>query len=118
MDIRTRRIYDPPARSDGLRVLVDRLWPRGISKEDAQLDRWDKALAPSDGLRKWFHAHPDAWEEFLGRYHAELAERDDAIAELLAAIDDGRATLLYASKRTERNNAIALKDFLESLNQR
>lgn len=113
MDIRTRRIYDEPSRSDGKRILVDRLWPRGVSKDEAELDLWVRDLAPSDELREWFHDHEDDWDTFRERYFAELEEREDAVEDLLDEIGDGRATLLYASKRTERNNATALKEFLE-----
>lgn len=113
MDIRTRRIYDRPGQDEGLRILVDRLWPRGISKEEAALDHWAKDLAPSDDLRRWYHAHPDAWEAFRERYFAELDQGGERVGELIARIGGRRATLLYGSRQTECNNATALKEFLE-----
>ncbi|MEJ8566195.1 DUF488 domain-containing protein [Elongatibacter sediminis] len=113
MDIRTRRIYQEPSRSDGLRVLVDRLWPRGVSKEDAALDAWLKSLAPSDELRKWFHEHPDEWSQFCARYHDELDQQDEVVDDLLERIGEGRATLLYASRDSEHNNAVALQSYLQ-----
>ncbi len=111
--IRTKRAYDAPAKSDGVRILVDRLWPRGISKENACIDHWIKSIAPSDGLRKWYHAHMDAWEEFQRRYVAELDDNPEGVDELRAAMTGKVATFVYSSKEETHNNATALKTYLE-----
>lgn len=113
MDIRLKRAYDPPAKNDGYRVLVDRLWPRGIKKDVAELDTWLKDLSPSDTLRKWFHAHPDRWHDFKERYEKELAKDPDGLNELLDKARSGRVTLVYSSKDEEHNNAVVLKSYLE-----
>ncbi len=113
-----KRIYAAPAASDGTRVLVDRLWPRGLSKDSAAVDRWLRDLAPSDTLRKWFHAHTAAWPLFRKRYLKELSQPRSA-----AALDElyrlaGRRkklTLLFASKNEEQNNAVVLRDLLEGM---
>lgn len=114
MPFRAKRVYDAPAPEDGARVLVDRLWPRGLTKEAAALDDWAKAVAPSDALRKWFHAHMDEWTTFQARYARELEtpQAREAIAALRARGEKGRVTLLYASKQTERNNATELMEIL------
>lgn len=109
-----KRIYDAPAAGDGQRILVDRLWPRGITKEKAALDLWLKDVSPSDALRKRVHGDPDGWQVFLVDYAAEL-EREpaaSAAASLLAMAEKGPVTLLYAARDTHRNNAIALRDWL------
>lgn len=111
-DIRTKRIYRAVRNSDGKRILVDRLWPRGISKERARLHAWMKEIAPSDGLRKWFHAHDDRWDEFKQRYLAEIEKKDEEIASLLDMTRDEVVTLLYSSKNEERNNAVVLREYL------
>jgi len=111
--IRTKRIYEEPSEDDGGRVLVDRLWPRGISKEKASLDRWEKDLAPSDDLRRWFGHDPAKWEEFLRRYRAELEGKEEALARLRREANEGTVTLLYAAKDEEHNNAVALKRYIE-----
>lgn len=110
---RIKRIYDSPARGDGKRYLVDRLWPRGVKKTDAHLDGWCKEVAPSDGLRRWFGHDPARWEEFQRRYLAELEERDEAWRELLEGGRKGIVTLLYAARDTEHNEAVVLQSFLE-----
>lgn len=112
---RLKRVYEPPAESDGLRVLVDRLWPRGIAKADAKIDLWLRDLSPSNALRKEFHAKPEKWAAFRKAYANELenAAAQAALAELRAA--KARAvTLLYAGKDEEKNNAVALKAWLEA----
>jgi uncharacterized protein YeaO (DUF488 family) len=113
-----KRVYEKPARGDGTRVLVDRLWPRGLSKDRAAVDAWMRELAPSEELRKWFHAHPDDWLTFRKRYLKELA-RDEASALLdelyKLATRRKRLTLLFASRNTERNNAVVLRDLLEGM---
>jgi len=110
-----KRVYDAPSAEDGCRVLVDRLWPRGISKDKAKIDLWLKAIAPSDALRKKVHGDPEAWPQFLKAYAAELAKppASDAVRELRALAAKGRVTLLFASKNAERNNALALKMWLD-----
>ena len=112
MPIKLKRAYDDPAPGDGFRVLVDRLWPRGVSKEDAALDRWMKELAPSDALRQWFDHDPDKWNGFRRRYREELDDRGEEIAFLKEKSEAGTLTLVYAAKDTEHNNAVALKDEL------
>jgi len=114
MKIRVKRIYDAPSRADGYRVLVDRLWPRGIRKADAALDEWAKGLAPSDGLRKWFGHDPDRWDEFTRRYTEELEGRRDDVAAMVARSPKETITFLYAAKDAERNNAVVLKRFIET----
>jgi len=117
MAIALKRIYDKASRGDGTRVLVDRLWPRGISKETARLDVWLKNVAPSDELRRWFHSHPDQWTEFRARYLEELSSpaAQPALEQLHGLAARGDLTLLFASKRTELNNASVLKELLEGM---
>lgn len=118
MAVAVKRVYEEPSRADGTRVLVDRLWPRGLTKKDAALDAWLKELAPSDELRKWAHAHREAWPMFRKRYLKEL-EGPEATAQLeeLYKLANGRKrlTLLYASKDEEHNNAIVLKELLDGM---
>lgn len=110
-----KRVYAKPAVSDGFRVLVDRLWPRGLAKADAHIDLWIRAVAPSDALRQWFGHTPEKWLEFLRLYAAELDGNAQATAELLQALAAHRhATLLYAAKDVEHNNARALLDYLQA----
>jgi uncharacterized protein YeaO (DUF488 family) len=113
MKITTKRIYDTPD-DDGMRVLVDRLWPRGVSKEEAQLDAWIKEVGPSDELRTWYDHDPDRWMRFKERYVSELEEKDDAVERVLDVAKDGQLTLLYAATDRERNNAAVLRKYLES----
>lgn len=118
MAIVVKRVYDPPSRLDGMRVLVDRLWPRGLTKKEAALDAWLKDLAPSDELRKWVHSHPESWPMFRQRYLKELAqpEASEALQELYRlASRKKRLTLLYASKNEEHNNALVLKELLDGM---
>jgi uncharacterized protein YeaO (DUF488 family) len=110
--IRAKRIYDAAESSDGCRILVDRLWPRGLSRDRAQLDRWEKETAPSDSLRKWFHANPDRWEEFRQRYIAELAGKGAELDALAAVARSGTLTLLFARADTIHNNAVVLREVL------
>jgi uncharacterized protein YeaO (DUF488 family) len=93
---------------------VDRLWPRGVSKEEARLDDWLKEIAPSDELRRWYHQHAERWDEFRERYARELSAHGDTVKELLERARRGTLTLLYSSKEREHNNAVALKEYLES----
>jgi uncharacterized protein YeaO (DUF488 family) len=116
--IQVKRVYAEASRGDGTRVLVDRLWPRGLSKERAALHAWLKTLAPSDELRRWFHAYPNAWVLFRKRYLKELArpEAADALNELYRlANQPKRLTLLFASKNEDHNNAVVLKDLLQDM---
>lgn len=112
--LRIRRIYEAPADDDGLRVLVDRVWPRGLSKEEARIDHWAKAVAPSTELRRWFGHDPEKWPEFRRRYEAELRQNQAEVDALRERIGGGPATLLYAARDTDHNNAVALRDFLVS----
>jgi len=110
--IRIKRVYEPPAKADGLRILVDRLWPRGLSKQNAKIDRWFRDIAPSGRLRKWFTHDPAKWGEFRKRYARELDGDPEAVAGLRRLLSKRRATLLFAAKDTERNNAAVLRDYL------
>lgn len=114
--IRTKRVYEEPAGDDGFRVLVDRLWPRGVSKEDAALDGWYRDLAPSDELRELLHEEGD-WDGFRERYREELEERRGRAKKLLEEAGGRDVTLLYASRDEERNNAAVLKRFLRELGE-
>ena len=111
--IRLKRIYDK-VNDDGYRVLVDRLWPRGISKADAKLDEWCRAVTPSDDLRKWFHADPEGrWSDFQERYREELSGADDELDRLARIADESGLTLLTAARERERNHTVVLKQVLE-----
>ena len=112
--IQIKRAYDEVAPEDGTRVLVDRLWPRGKRKEDLALTEWLKEVAPSNELRKWYHHDRDQWEEFKHRYYQELEDRPETWEPLLHMVQDDTLTLIYSAKNRERNNAVALKEFLES----
>jgi uncharacterized protein YeaO (DUF488 family) len=112
--IKLKRAYEPAEKSDGLRVLVDGLWPRGVSKSSAKMDLWLKEIAPSASLRKWFGHDPSKWSEFRKRYVRELAKRSEAVAELKRAAGEGTVTLVYGAKDERHNNAVALKEYLES----
>jgi uncharacterized protein YeaO (DUF488 family) len=109
-----KRVYDPVSAQDGYRVLVDRLWPRGLSKERAAVDLWLKAIAPSAGLRQWFGHDPAKWAEFRRRYFAELATRPGEVQQLRALAKRRRVTLVYGARDTEHNDAVALLEYLES----
>ncbi len=112
--IKTKRVYEPPSKEDHFRILVDRLWPRGISKEKAKIDLWLKEVAPSDGLRKWYSHDPKKWESFKTKYRAELEKRPDLLESIKRLEKDkGSITLLFGSKEEKLNNAAALKEFLE-----
>ena len=111
--IKIKRVYNPASPEDGLRFLVDRLWPRGLNKGSVKLDAWLKDFAPSDDLREWFGHDPARWEEFQKRYFAELDEAPKVRETILAANLRGTVTLLFATRDLEHNNAIALKSYLE-----
>lgn len=113
MSLRIKRVYDPPAVDDGARVLVDRLWPRGLTKAAAHLDFWLREIAPSDALRRWSAHDPAKWEEFRRRYHRELGRNDVPVARLAALAAKRRVTLLFAAKDAGHNNAVALQAYLE-----
>jgi uncharacterized protein YeaO (DUF488 family) len=112
--IQIKRIYDPPAGDDGFRVLIDRIWPRGVKKSEAALDLWLKDAAPSAALRRWFGHDPARWEEFRARYRAELKDQEEALATLRKHAQRGRVTLLYAARDSEHNNAVVLQELLRS----
>ncbi len=112
MSLRVKRVYDPAAADDGTRVLIDRLWPRGLSKEAARVDLWLKDVAPSHELRRWFDHDPAKWDEFQRRYAAELRLAPDAVARLTSLVRRGQVTLVFASKERAYNNANALLAFL------
>ena len=114
MAISVKRVYESPAANDGLRVLVDRLWPRGLSKDAARVDVWAKDLSPSNELRKWYRHEAARWPEFKRRYRAELASNTDALDALTAQARRRKVTLLFGSKEPHLNNAHALKEILES----
>lgn len=116
MTFRIKRVYDKPAKSDGLRVLVDRLWPRGLEKADARLDRWMKEIAPSQELRKWFGHEPERFVEFKRRYRKELSK--DALAELRELGKGRTVTLLYGARDPEMNQAAVLLSLLRGSRKR
>ena len=113
--MRIKRVYEAPDTEDGVRVLVDRLWPRGLSRERAQIDLWLKEIAPSDALRRRFHGDPAGWEDFKTAYYAELEQppAQSAVRELFDRLSRGPVTLLFAARDEDRNNAVALKEWLE-----
>jgi len=115
MRLLLKRVYEPPANIDGMRILVDRLWPRGLSKAEAKIDFWAKEVAPSTELRHWYQHEPEKWPEFQRKYFTELQNNPDAVQELIAKLGNENATLLFASKETSLNNAAVLKEFLETL---
>ncbi len=116
MAVKLKRVYDEPQRADGVRILVDRLWPRGISKEDAGLDEWIRDIAPSDRLRKWFGHQPERWTEFQRRYKKELSAPDcrDIVKRLKKIAGIATVTLLYAAKDDQHNNAVVLAAVLRT----
>jgi uncharacterized protein YeaO (DUF488 family) len=112
MEIKIKRIYEPFAKPDGYRILVDRLWPRGIKKEEAHIDQWMKEVAPSTALRKWFNHEPEKWQQFIAKYHTEL-KASAVFTELIGLTGKHRIiTLLYSAKDKEHNQAVALKQFM------
>jgi uncharacterized protein YeaO (DUF488 family) len=110
--VRVKRVYEPAARDDGVRVLVDRVWPRGISKSKARIDTWMKDVAPSTALRKWFGHDPERWIEFRRRYRAELAEHPERVRELRGFARRGTLTLVYSARDERHNQAIVLRERL------
>ena len=112
--IRVKRVYDPHEPDDGLRYLVDRLWPRGMKKENLRMDGWLKEVAPSNNLRNWYGHDPARWQEFCARYHEELEAHSEAWRPLLELARKQDFTLLFSAHDVERNNAVALRSFLEA----
>ena len=114
MKIAIKRVYEKPAKEDGSRILVDRLWPRGLTKEKAKIDFWPKNLAPSTELRLWYGHDPTKWDEFKTRYFKELQADPELLQELLTRVRRGPVSFLYSSKEERLNNAAALKEYLEA----
>jgi uncharacterized protein YeaO (DUF488 family) len=117
MSIAVKRAYEAPSAKDGRRILVDRVWPRGVSKDELQLDAWYRELAPSTELRKWFGHDPERWSEFQKRYRAELKRADarEALQELATIGKRGKVTLVYGASDEEHNQAVVLRDYLKKL---
>jgi len=115
MEIRIKRVYEGPSDEDGARILVDRLWPRGLTKEAARIDFWPKEVAPSNELRKWYHQALDEWDEFKRRYFEELDREPAGLDELLERVRQGPVvTFVYSSKEPDLNNARALREYVET----
>ena len=114
LEIGSKRIYDPVAPADGTRVLVDRVWPRGVRKDQTKIAVWLKEIAPSTALRQWFGHRPERWKGFLDRYARELDRNQSAVARLRELMRDGRVTLLFAARDPDHNNAVALARYLRS----
>jgi uncharacterized protein YeaO (DUF488 family) len=114
MPVKVKRVYEKPTRADGQRVLVDRVWPRGMKKEEAALDLWLKEVAPSTALRKWYGHDPEKWEEFKARYFKELKKKEEEIRTLRNLMNKGTLTLLFGSKEEKLNNAAALREYLKN----
>ena len=113
MRIRTKRVYEPAKKADGRRILIDRLWPRGLTKEAARIDFWARSAAPSHELRRWYQHDPAKWESFRRRYFEELDANPEGVAELRANLGRGTVTLVFGSKEEELNNASALREYLQ-----
>jgi len=111
--IKIKKIYDAPTPDDGIRILVDRLWPRGLSKEKAKVDLWLKEIAPSNELRKWYAHDPQKWAEFRKRYFNDLDTKGELVNQIVQETKEGDVTLLYSSKEEKLNNAVALKEYIE-----
>jgi uncharacterized protein YeaO (DUF488 family) len=112
-NVQIKRIYDPAAADDGYRVLVDHIWPRGVSRERARLDEWARELAPSDDLRRWFDHVPERFPEFRRRYRQELAQRAEAVDALRSRAERAQVTLLYGARDRQHNNAVVLGELLQ-----
>ncbi len=111
--MKIKRIYDLPSENDGFRILVDRIWPRGLSKKKVKVDFWMKDIAPTHGLRKWFAHDPQKWVEFKQKYFKELHRKKELINTIIEKAKEGEVTLLYGAKDKEFNNAVALKEYIE-----
>ena len=110
--VHIKRVYDPPLKTDGYRVLVDRIWPRGLRKEDARIDAWMKDIAPSTELRKWFNHEPEKWVAFQEKYRAELRQLGEKLDDVRARAKKERVTLLYSARDTDHNQAVVLQEVL------
>ncbi len=115
MNIKIKRAYEEPDEADGFRILVDRLWPRGLSKQNARIDYWPKELAPSTELRRWYGHDPEKWPEFKSRYFAELDGEPDLVSRLLEYLGDDTVTFVFSSKEERLNNAFALREYVSLL---
>lgn len=113
--IAIKRAYEAPSRGDGMRILVDRMWPRGVSKEEAEIDLWLKEISPSTKLRQWFGHEAPKWEKFREKYFKELAANGDLVEELKSHVKKGKVTLVYAAKDEEHNNAVAIREYLAQM---
>ncbi len=113
MSISLKRAYEAPTQSDGCRILVERLWPRGLSKQDAKIDLWPKEAAPSTELRRWFNHDPDKWTEFKRRYFKELGAQRPSLDAIAERVRGGPVTFVFAARETRFNNAVALKEYVE-----
>lgn len=113
MDVKLKRVYEEPSDSDGTRILVDRLWPRGLTKEKAKVDVWLKDIAPTTELRKWFNHEPSKWLEFKKRYQAEIINNTGAVAALKKHLENGKATIVYGAKDKEHNDAVVIKQYID-----
>jgi uncharacterized protein YeaO (DUF488 family) len=113
MTVKIKRVYEQPADDDGIRILVDRLWPRGLTKEKAHIDLWLKEIAPSTALREWFAHDPKKWKSFRGRYETELKHNGTLIDTLTTKATEGMVTLLYGARDEKHNEALVVKQFLE-----
>lgn len=111
--IKIKRIYDAVSQDDGKRILIDRLWPRGVKKEKAEIDEWMKDIAPSNELRKWFSHDPSKWQEFRSRYRKEIKNKSELIEKLKEEAKEGKVTLLFSAKDGAHNNAIVLKEVID-----
>jgi uncharacterized protein YeaO (DUF488 family) len=111
--IRLKRVYEPPSPDDGPRILVERLWPRGVNKQTAAIDHWAKEVAPSPDLRRWYNHDPNKWDEFIVRYRAELDKNLEALDDLKRWLKEGPVTFVYAARDEEHNSALVLKEYLE-----
>ena len=115
MPIAVKRVYEAPASSDGCRILVDRLWPRGLSKQKARVDLWAREAAPSNELRRWYGHEPEKWEDFKERYFNELRTRPETIEPILERVHAGPTTFVFSSRELRLNNAVALREFVEGM---
>jgi len=113
MPVSLKRVYEKPSLSDGKRVLVERLWPRGLKKEDAKVDEWLREIAPSTELREWFGHDPEKWNGFKERYWKELGKKQDVVSKLAKEIGEKHVTFVFAAKDEEHNNAVALREYIE-----
>lgn len=113
MKVKIKRVYEEPAKADGKRILIDRLWPRGLTKERADVALWLKDIAPSTELRKWFNHDPEKWDEFKTRYHHELDTNESVRHKLVTELQAEKATLVYSAHDEEHNDAVVLKEYLE-----